>query len=138
MASAYYWHHCACVEGLCLVLVLFRHALFCVLSSFALISHGKSERANCFTLIVFLLSRGCWCSVSHSHGGVGWSAVRDWDTVKPVLKGHSKIDITKVLKTNGSLIKVESIAECSLEHSAILSTCIKRQSILKINVRSSF
>ena len=35
-------------------------------------------------------------------------------TVKPVLSSHSKIDKTKVLKTNGSLMKVESIAECSL------------------------
>ena len=35
-------------------------------------------------------------------------------TVKPVLNGHSKIDKTKVLKTNGSLMKVESITECSL------------------------
>ena len=35
-------------------------------------------------------------------------------TVKPVLNGHPKIDKTKVLKTNGSLMKVESIAECSL------------------------
>ena len=35
-------------------------------------------------------------------------------TVKPVLRDHSKIDKTKVLKTNGSLMKVESIAECSL------------------------
>ena len=34
-------------------------------------------------------------------------------TVKPVLSGHSKIDKTKVLKTNGSLLKVESIAGCS-------------------------
>ena len=34
-------------------------------------------------------------------------------TVKPVLSGHSKIDKTKVLMTNGSLMKVESIAECS-------------------------
>ena len=34
-------------------------------------------------------------------------------TVKPVLNGHLKIDKTKVLKTNGSLMKVESIAECS-------------------------
>ena len=31
---------------------------------------------------------------------------------KPVLSGHSKIDKTKILKTNGSLMKVESIAEC--------------------------
>ena len=36
------------------------------------------------------------------------------DTVKPVLSGHSIIDKTKVLTTNGSLIKVASIAECSL------------------------
>ena len=35
-------------------------------------------------------------------------------TVKPVLSSHSKIDKTKVLKTNNSLMKVESIAECSL------------------------
>ena len=34
-------------------------------------------------------------------------------TVKPALSGHSKIDKTKALKTNGSLMKVESIAECS-------------------------
>ena len=34
-------------------------------------------------------------------------------TVKPVLSGHSKIDKTKVLMANGSLMKVESIAECS-------------------------
>ena len=39
------------------------------------------------------------------------------------LSGHSKIDKTK---TDGSLMHVKSIAECSpLEHSAILLTCIK-------------
>ena len=35
-------------------------------------------------------------------------------TVKPVLNDHSKIDKTKVLMTNGYLMKVKSIAECSL------------------------
>ena len=35
-------------------------------------------------------------------------------TVKPALSDHSKIDKTNVLKTNGRLMKVESIAECSL------------------------
>ena len=35
-------------------------------------------------------------------------------TVKPVLIGHSKKDKTKVLEANGSLMKVKSIAECSL------------------------
>ena len=34
-------------------------------------------------------------------------------TVNPVLRGHSKIDTTKILMTNGDLMKVESIAECS-------------------------
>ena len=32
-------------------------------------------------------------------------------TVKPVLSGHSKIDKTKVLNTNGSLMKVKSILQ---------------------------
>ena len=35
------------------------------------------------------------------------------NTVKPVLSSHTKRDKTKVLKTSGSLMKVESIAECS-------------------------
>ena len=35
-------------------------------------------------------------------------------TVKLVLSGLSKIDKTKILMTNGSLMAVESIAECSL------------------------
>ena len=34
--------------------------------------------------------------------------------VKPVLSGHPKIDKNKVLKTDGSLMHVESIAEWSL------------------------
>ena len=36
------------------------------------------------------------------------------NTVNPVLSGHSKIDKTKILMTNGSFMKVKSIAECSL------------------------
>ena len=34
-------------------------------------------------------------------------------TVKPGLSGHSKMDKTKVSKTDGSLMQVKSIAECS-------------------------
>ena len=45
--------------------------------------------------------------------------------VKPVLRGHSKIDKTKFLKPCGSLMQVGSIVE-RLEHSAILLTSIKR------------
>ena len=46
---------------------------------------------------------------------------------KTCLKRLLKIYITMVLMVNGSLMQVESIAECSpLEHSAKLLTCIKR------------
>ena len=59
-------------------------------------------------------------------------------TVKPVLSGQSKIDKTMVFKTNGSLMKVESIAEWFLRafcntfdlHSAIIC--------LEINFWSAF
>ena len=34
-------------------------------------------------------------------------------TIKPVLSGHSKIDKTKVLVGNSSIMEVESIVECS-------------------------
>ena len=37
-------------------------------------------------------------------------------TVTPVQNGHSKIDKTKFLKTNGSLMTIESIAECILQY----------------------
>ena len=33
-------------------------------------------------------------------------------TAKPVYDSHSKLDKTKILMTNGSLLKVKSIAEC--------------------------
>ena len=34
-------------------------------------------------------------------------------TVKSVFSGHSKIDKTKIFMSNGCLMKVKSIAECS-------------------------
>ena len=34
--------------------------------------------------------------------------------LEPVLNGHSKVDKAKILMTNGSLLKVETITECSL------------------------
>ena len=49
----------------------------------------------------------------------GYSVISEYShivytcTVKPALSGHSKIDKTKILITNGSLVKVESIAEFS-------------------------
>ena len=41
-----------------------------------------------------------------------WNSIFSF-TVKPALRGHSKIDKTKILMTNGSLMTVESISECS-------------------------
>ena len=41
------------------------------------------------------------------------TCMHSYIAVKPVLSGHSK-NRQKVLKTNGSLMKVRSIAECSL------------------------
>ena len=50
-----------------------------------------------------------------------------YNSSKACLKWPLKKDKTKVIKKNGSLMKVKSIAECShLEYSAILLTCIKR------------
>ena len=45
-----------------------------------------------------------------------------------------KIDKSKVLKTDGSLIQVERIEECSLEHSAIRSISLSDNRLLKTNV----
>ena len=54
---------------------------------------------------------------------------------KTSVKRPLTIDKANILMTDGSLMKVESIAECSpLEHSAILLTCIKRQLVLKTNL----
>ena len=46
------------------------------------------------------------------------------NTVNHVLSAHSKIDKTKVLMTNNSLMKVDIITKG--EHSAILLACIKQ------------
>ena len=50
---------------------------------------------------------------SSSAGQVIYLVHVDRYTVKPVLSDHSKTDKTNIKMTNGSLMKVESIAECS-------------------------
>ena len=42
--------------------------------------------------------------------GLHWLPIHDYS--KPVLSGHSKIDKTRMLMTNGTIMKVENIAEC--------------------------
>ena len=60
-----------------------------------------------FLIILTYILQYClelsWCLIP-------WKKI----TVKPVLSGHLKINKTKVLMENGSLMKVESIAECPL------------------------
>ena len=59
------------------------------------------------------------CKQHVGYGGYSYSILkkycisRKFHTVKPVQNDHSKIDKTKVLLTNGSLMQVKSIAECS-------------------------
>ena len=68
-----------------------------------------------------------------------------WYTVNPVLSGHSKNRQKKGFQDNCSLMKVKSIAECSLNEGQKccrmlqeILTFIKRQSVLKTNFWSSF
>ena len=58
--------------------------------------------------------RVCKCAYFLEHSLLAYTS--DGRTVKRVLSGHSKIDKTKILMTNGSLMKVESIAECILQY----------------------
>ena len=60
------------------------------------------------------------------------------NTAKPVIRGHSKIDKTKILMTNGSLMEIKVLQNAPLEHSAILSICIKRKSVLENQLLVSF
>ena len=53
------------------------------------------------------------------------SSVSNISTAKLVLSGHSKRTPKLGFNTNYHLIQVKSIAECSHEHSAILSTFMK-------------
>ena len=61
------------------------------------------------------LTNGIYHKTTHNKVGKAhcmYWVVRSY-TVKPVLSGYSKIDKRKMLMTNCSLMKVESIAECS-------------------------
>ena len=55
------------------------------------------------------LARLCICEGLYEP----WLLTEEISTVKPVLSGHLKIDKTKISMTDGSLMQVKSIAECS-------------------------
>ena len=50
------------------------HALQ-IVSFLVLQSSWRGKRADCFTLIVFLMYFDCLCSLALPHGDMGWSAV---------------------------------------------------------------
>ena len=81
---------------------------------------GKSSK----TLLIFvkqlILTKGEYFSFSNL------------EYSKICVNGHSKKDKTRILLTNGSSMKIKSIAECS----AILLTCIKLYLVLKANFLS--
>ena len=92
---------------LCLVLVLLCCVVLSVLSKFASILLRKRELA---ALPILLLSYCCVgiCVCVSSSWYRRFVSGLSCHTVKPFLSGHSKIDKTKVLKTNGSLMEVKS------------------------------
>ena len=49
---------------------MFCSALLCVHSCFAMILMGKREKAGCFALFVFLVSRDCCVALSHDATGL--------------------------------------------------------------------
>ena len=53
-------------------------------------SVGEEERFGCFTIVGFLLSRYCYCSVSLPSGAVAWSALCGWD-----ISGHTYLCFEK-------------------------------------------
>ena len=53
---------------------------------------AEEERAGCFTFIVFLLSRGCYCSVSLPCGTIG--LVCDCGVLICLLKMYSRVECT--------------------------------------------
>ena len=62
-----------------LCLSLFWYALFCGISSFAIILKRKRERererGGFFAFIVLQMSCYCKCSMALPHGAVGWSEI---------------------------------------------------------------
>ena len=65
------------------------------------------------------VSNSTWTSWFEHGFGLIWQCLQTAmhiDIEKPALSGHSKIDKIKILMTNGSLMKVESIAECILQY----------------------
>ena len=123
-----------CLWGFC-VWALFWFAVLCVFSSFAVILLGKRGlvalllwSSEChFSVVVLCLFLavpwvGLWCVVVASPGCAHLlffcRKSLKTPTVKPVLNvnGHSNIDKTEILMTNGSLMKVKSIVECILQY----------------------
>ena len=67
-------------------MIWMKQCILNVLSSFC--NHlVENERVGCFILFVFLMSRGCQCSVSLPRGAVGWPA----EEVIVAFPGHTHL-----------------------------------------------
>ena len=67
---------------------------------------------SCYCVKINLLQKGVGSLQGLGIKTEGNGDLKYHNTVEPVLNSHSKIDKPKVLKTNGCLMQVQSIAEC--------------------------
>ena len=74
-----------------------------------LLADGSHE----ISYLIFVKTRKNVQNLSSAAVVIGALRVKITNTVKPAQNSHSKIDKTKILMTNGSLMKVVNIAECS-------------------------
>ena len=82
---------------------MFCCALICVHSSFAIILMDGKERAGCFTLFVFLVSRDCYVALPHDATSLsavfdcGMSYSYSLTIFKVVLMSYYKLNLTFVI-----------------------------------------
>ena len=62
---------------------------------------------------IVLITNPCSLYFEETYTYASGSSLNINCTVKPVYNGHSIIEKAKILMTNGSLMKVKCIAECS-------------------------
>ena len=111
---------------LCFSKIQFEHQIS-LTSNLVLHVDGANEYTYTLNEVILSNDKEAWCPSKQDSSmqtePSDTSGNSKQNTVKAVLSGHSKIDKTQVLKTNGSLMKVENTL---FEHSAILLTCIKQ------------
>ena len=112
------------------------------MSAFVICSlESKITKLATLVSLFYLVSVAKQAGLNLNRSHTPKTARPNYNTVKPVLSGHSKRRPKLVFKTDYRLIQVKSVAECSngaMKHSAILSTFIKLPFVIKSFVLSFF